>query len=221
MSHRDKSSNTALRLRHLACIVLGPALLASYWGCDGEDGTQLNSGGTGGVGAAGSLASGGAAGLGGSGGSVASLGGSSGAGGSGTTAGSAGMSGTPDPDAGVDSSVPDAGGGISFDCTGADGGVDSACALCQVWTQLVDCQPTATCPDEQRNALAGLGCDAQYAAFLDCFASEPVTSSTCAPTPSTRTADSRLGGTGTEHNCQAQECALYDCLGALSPPGCP
>jgi hypothetical protein len=232
MSHRDPASGRALEARHFAYIVLGLVPL-SFWSCGLTDATNLdiNAAGSGGSsgGAAGSGGSGGST-MTGAGGSGGATGGSSGSPGTGATGGSsgaagaggsAGTGGTPeDPDGGVDAAVPDsggAGGGLDFNCTSGD----SACALCQVWTQLVGCQPAATCPNDLRTAFDGAGCDTQYTAYLSCFATEPVTSSECSMqgTPSIRLADTRLNGTGTENNCQAQECAFYMCLGAL--PSCP
>jgi hypothetical protein len=236
MSHRDPASGSALQPRHFAYIVLA-LLPLSVASCDLLDATSIDINAAGSGGSAGSGAGSGGSGgvpMMGSGGSGGATGGSSGSAGAGATGGSSGSSGSAgaggtggsggtggtseDPDSGPDGSVADSGGGSTstFNCTSGD----SACALCEVWTQLADCQPTATCPAEQSTALVGLGCDAQYAAYLDCYATQPVTSSNCAPGPSTRLADVRLGGTGTENSCQAQECALYDCLGALDPPGC-
>lgn len=231
MSHRDPASASAFEPRRFAYIVLA-FLPLSVWSCDLQDTTNVGpsaagSGGSGGS-AAGSGGSGGVptAGSGGSGGATGGSSGSAGAGATGGSSGSAGAGGmggssgtSGDPDAGADAAVPDSGGGSgsTFNCTSGD----SACALCEVWTQLADCQPTSTCPEEQRTNLAGLGCDPQYTAYLDCYATEPVTSSTCAPTPSTRLANPDLGGTGTENNCQAQECALYGCLLNQSLTGCP
>jgi hypothetical protein len=205
-------------------VLIGAAFLSApvFVGCDDDrDGTDLTggSGGTAGTaGTAGSAGSAGEAGSSGAGGDGGGSGGTSGSGGSGGTGGT-----TNDSDAGGDAATGDAG-QIDFNCQpglGPDGGFATDCAICTTQLQLNvandgdqdgTCQPAADCLDTIDAVPTGFECCAtEFNDYLECFATEPVTSFNC------------TGGTPqfdlftSAHGCADEETAFYDCLTA----GCP
>jgi hypothetical protein len=205
-------------------VLIGAAFLSApvFVGCDDDkDGTDLTggSGGTAGTagtaGSAGSAGNGGSSGAGGDGGD-SGVGGSAGEGGTGGTGGS--------------SSDPDAG----------DGGVNPALAwaeaICATQQGLASggdagdagltCSPPEGCAEALVAAFPN-GCEAPWNAMLECFSTQPVTAFECTGSPESpvgfRVCSEEVRalfvlpdcGPNT-HGCLAEECAFWECAGAVT-----
>ncbi len=172
--------------------IMGLASL-SVLGCDGKDYTSVTPGAGGTGGAAGSAGSAGAGGNAGSAGAAqggsAGAAGAAGSGGLGGTAGDGGSGGASGSSGGTDAGAPDADVPDGGDAAVALPPVPTtreefAAAICQRFDQLADCEPAATCVDDQLGAMStfdsfDIECSDEVDAFYSCLATSPVTSFTC------------------------------------------